>query len=239
MAADADNRGCLAWALGGAADKESELHVVTAARRRRLLSPVALSVSLAALALGAPAAQAGPLVASVTSCADQPLSQPFLPWLDPSLYTLVPDGTFENKAAGWSLTGDAAPVRGSEPYAATGDLGLRSLALPAASSATSPVFCAGIGHPTLRFFARRTGGSLLGLLRVDVLFEDATGAVQTLTLGRLADDGDWSPSPTYAVGASLLALLPDDRTPLEFRFTPENESSWLIDDVFVDPWRGN
>ena len=37
---------------------------------------------------------------------------------------------------------------------------------------------------------------------------------------------------------NLLTLLPGDRTPLEFRFTPEGGSSWTIDDVFVDPWRG-
>lgn len=208
--------------------------------RRRLAARVmGVVAALAVLALWAPAAHAGALVASAGSCPDQPLSQPFLRWLDPSFYTLVPGGTFEDKAAGWSLTGDAATVRGSEPFAVTGDSGLRSLALPAGSSATSPVFCAGIGHPTLRLFAQRTDGPSPGGLRVDVLFEDATGAVQTLTIGRLVDDGDWSPSLPSVVGANLLALLPGNRTPLAFRFTPENGTSWLVDDVFVDPWRGS
>jgi hypothetical protein len=204
----------------------------------RLLSPVALVTALGALALTAPAAGAGALVASAGSCPDQALSQPFLPWADPSLYTPLSDGGFEAKADGWDLRALADTVKGNEPWMAGGE-GRYALSLPAGSAATSPVLCAGVGHPTLRFFAQRTGGGRLTALRVDVLFEDATGAVNTVTIGRLGGDGGWSPSPVFVVGANLLTLLPGDRTPLQFRFTPEGDSSWTIDDVFVDPWRGS
>jgi hypothetical protein len=37
--------------------------------------------------------------------------------------------------------------------------------------------------------------------------------------------------------ASLLPLLPGQRTPVRFRFTPVGGASWQIDDVYVDPWR--
>jgi hypothetical protein len=205
---------------------------------RRLLSPVALITALGALALTAPAANAGALVASAGSCPDQVLSQPFLPWSDPSLYTPLSDGGFEAKADGWDLRALAGTVRGNEPWSVAGN-GRYALSLPSGGAATSPVLCAGVGHPTLRFFAQRTGGSALAPLRVDVLFEDATGAVNSLTIGRLVGDGGWSPSPAFVVGANLLTLLPGDLTPLEFRFTPEGGSSWTIDDVFVDPWRGS
>jgi hypothetical protein len=204
---------------------------------RRLLSPVAVATALGALALMAPAANAGPLVASAASCPDQALSQPFLPWADPSLYTPLLDGGFEAKAQTWDLRALADTVAGNEPWM-VGDGGRYALSLPPGSAATSPVLCAGVGHPTLRFFAQRTGGGSLAPLRVDVLFEDATGAVNTVTIGRLLGDGGWSPSPLFVVGVNLLTLLPGNRTPLEFRFTPEGGSSWTIDDVFVDPWRG-
>lgn len=204
---------------------------------RRVLSPIAVATALGALALTAPAANAGALVAAAASCPAQSLSQPFLPWADPSLYTPLPDGSFEAKAQGWDLRALADTVAGNEPWM-VGDGGRYALSLPAGSAATSPVLCAGVGHPTLRFFAQRTGGSSVAPLRVDVLFEDATGAVNTVTIGRLLGDGGWSPSPLFVVGVNLLTLLPGDRTPLEFRFTPEGGSSWTIDDVFVDPWRG-
>src|SRR5205823_679050 len=70
---------------------------------RRFASTVALAI--AALALSAPLAQAGPLADSATSCADQTYSQPFLPWADPASYTLAPNGSFEHGSGSWSLSG--------------------------------------------------------------------------------------------------------------------------------------
>ena len=37
------------------------------------------------------------------------------------------------------------------------------------------------------------------------------------------------------VVANLLALLPGARTPIAVRFTAEG-GSWLVDDVYVDPY---
>ena len=35
---------------------------------------------------------------------------------------------------------------------------------------------------------------------------------------------------------NLLALVPGERTAVAFRFTPRGLGSWLIDDVYVDPY---
>jgi hypothetical protein len=67
----------------------------------------------------------------VNPCNGSVLTQPFLRWLDPAWYELVPYGDFESAA--WVLSGDAQLVAGSDPYAASGSLGRQSLLLPAGS----------------------------------------------------------------------------------------------------------
>lgn len=187
----------------------------------------------------APSAQAGLLVSEAESCADQPLERPFLRWLDPAHYTLLPGGTFEDRARGWSLDG-AQVVKGNEPFYVNPAGGSNSLSLPAGSSATSPTICVGLEHPTMRFFARGSGGGLLGVLstlQVDVLFEDAGGTVRSLPIGVVAKTGQWSPTLPAPVVANLLPLLSGEMTPVAFRFTPRGSASWTIDDVYVDPKR--
>ena len=74
-------------------------------------------------------------------------------------------------------------------------------------------------------------------LRVDVLYEDATGATQSLTIGRVLGGAEWSPTLVMPVVANLLALVPGERTAVAFRFTAEGTvASWRIDDVYVDPY---
>jgi hypothetical protein len=195
----------------------------------------ALSFALLVVALFAPAAaQAGPLVASAPSCEDQSLSQPFSPWLDPSSYTLNSGGSFEDGAAGWSLNG-ASVASGNESYGVHGADDSHSLRLGASGSATGSTICVGIDHPTLRFFARNSG-SPLSSLAVDVRFEDASGDVHSLPVGSVAGGSSWHPTAPYPVVANLLALLPGDMTPVQFRFTAHG-GNWQIDDVYVDPWR--
>jgi hypothetical protein len=37
--------------------------------------------------------------------------------------------------------------------------------------------------------------------------------------------------------ANLLPLMPNSQTPVAFRFTPQGQGKWWIDDVYVDPHR--
>jgi len=197
--------------------------------RRRIYGLAVVAV----VALAAPAtAQAGALVASAPDCDAQTLSQPFAPWLDPATYTLDTGGSFENGAPGWALSG-ASVAPGNESFDVGGADDASSLSLPAGSSATSAPICVGLEHPTVRVFARSSGPPT-ATMGVNVLFEDATGAVQSLTIGNVASTTTWQPSAQMPVVANLLPLLPGDYTPVEFQFTPQG-GSWSIDDVYVDP----
>jgi hypothetical protein len=204
---------------------------------RRGTALLALAGALCALALAAPASHAGVLVASAPSCAQAHSSQVFLPWLDIANYQPAPDGGFEAGAKGWSLAG-AATVAGNEPWDVGGSADHGALRVPAGGSATSPTFCVGLEHPTARFFAKRVGGSLLSTLRVDVRFEDALGHAQELPIGLVAlNGGSWQPTLPMLLVANLLPLLPGDHTPVQLRFVPQGGGAWLVDDVYVDPYK--
>lgn len=205
-------------------------------RRRCIRTAVSALAALAALAVGSSTASAGVLVASAPSCANQPLSQPFAPWLDYASYTPLPGGDFESGAAGWSLSGGSGVVAGNEPYKVGGADHAYSLALPAGASATSAPICVGLEHPTIRFFAkRRSTLASLSTLRVDVLFELSNGSVESLTVGTASNGGSWQPTLPMVVAANLLPLLPGNHTPVAFRFTAQ-DGDWSIDDVYVDPY---
>jgi hypothetical protein len=203
----------------------------------RVLASLVATLVAGALALGlfAPAANAGVLVSSADNCPQQALERPFLRWLDPANYVLAPQGTLEATSA-WKLSG-ASRVAGNEPFFVHGAGEKYSLSLPAGSSATTPTQCVGLGHPTLRLFARNTG-STLSLLKVEVLLEDNLGLVKRLPIGGVAATSAWAPTLPMPVIANLLPLLPGNLTPVRFRFTPVGlGGAWQIDDVYVDPFR--
>jgi hypothetical protein len=196
----------------------------------------AITTAIALGALAAPAS-AGILTESATNCRDTALSQPFRPWGDLASYRLVPYGGFENPPAGWQLSGGARVVEGNETFKVRGAGDHRSLLLPAGSQAVSPTVCVGLVEPTLRFFARRNSG-LLSTLLVEVQVETSLG----LTAWAPVLPGDvggsqWHPTLPHPLLVNLLPLLPNDRTPVRFRFTPLLLGSWQIDDVYVDPFR--
>jgi hypothetical protein len=186
-----------------------------------------------AFALAAPAsAQAGVLPGT---CADQPLVQPFLPWLDPMSYVLAPDGGFEADGAGWRLRGGADVERGNESFYVRDEDDRRVLDLPAGASAMSPVTCVGIERPTVRFFARRTSGWFLPYLRVEVLYNGLDGELRTLALAPVVPGASWQPSLPLPIVANLLPNLSGDQAVVAFRFTAVN-GSFRVDDVYVDPY---
>jgi hypothetical protein len=206
---------------------------VSPSKSRRVL--LVATTSLVAFAASAAPTYADELVDSAMPCADQTLERPFAPWLDPASYTLAPDGTMENGAPSWSFDGGAGLTDGNEPYFVHAPGESTSLALPSGSRATSGAMCVGVEHPTMRFFAKRTGGSALGVLRVDVLYHDAAGTTRSLPVGAVTGNGSWAPSAPVPVVANVLSLLSGGTTTIAFRFVPV-ASSWSIDDVYVDPF---
>ena len=207
-------------------------------RRTKLRIGATAATALAALAFSASSASAGVLVNAAPSCDAQPLSTPFVPWLDTALYTPLSGGDFEAAAAGWSLSGGAAVATGNEPYQVAGPGDTKSLTIPAGGSATSPAICVGLNHPSIRFFAKRRSGGMLSLstLRVDVLFETANGTTASLPIGLVGNGGGWQPTLPMAVVANLLPLLPGEQTPVAFRFTAQGNADWSVDDAWVDPY---
>ena len=202
-----------------------------------LRTAAAAATAVVALAAGATSANAGLLVASAPDCEAQSLSRTFLPWWDIANYTALPGGDFEGAGDGWSLTGGAALASGNESYDVGGADDAHSLSLPAGASATSPAICVGLNHPTIRFFNKRQSGGWLSLasVRVDVLFETASGYVASLPIGFAGGGGSWQPTSSMLVVANLLPLLPGERTPVAFRYTALG-ADFSIDDIWVDPY---
>ena len=204
--------------------------------RRGLLA--ATATITAAMAFAAPAS-AGILTASAEDCGDETLTQPFAGFGDRANYKLVEGGSFEGGATGWTLRGRARVVSGNEPWKVGGSGHGKSLVLPAGSSAISAPSCVGLAEPTVRFFARKTRAPLLGVstLAVSVYVKTSLGLVVPVPVGVVLGNGQWKPTPPMLIVANLLPLLPGDRTPVAFQFTPVL-GDWQIDDVYVDPFRG-
>jgi hypothetical protein len=199
------------------------------------LHRIVLSAALAtaALAVGAPAANAGLLVASAKNCSPQPTSKAFAPWGDRLDYQLAPGGSFEVGAEPWTLN-RASLVAENEPWKVNGATDKRSVKLPPGASATSPVMCVGITEPVLRLFARNNS-ALLSTLTVEVTFQTSLGLTAKLPVGVLLPSGKWKPSPRILMLVNLLPLLPGEKTPVQFTVRSVGLGTWWVDDFYVDP----
>jgi hypothetical protein len=210
-------------------------------RTRRARTALAAALTGAALFAALPGtASAGLLVASAPSCDNGATSKPFAAWGDDNSYFLAPGGNFETGAEGWTLNG-ARVVDDQEPWRVNRDNGTQALQIPAGRSVVSPTMCVGIEHPSMRFFAHRSGGGLLAAtsqLVVTARVETSLGVVVEVPVGTitaLTNGTTWNRTPVQIVLASLLPLLPGEHTPIQFRFAAVGSSAWVIDDVYVDP----
>jgi len=205
-------------------------------RTRLRTTLIAASVAAAALAVGAPSASAGLLVASAPDCSAKPTSQPFAFTGDLTNYVLAPGGTFESASApdAWDLNGRASIVSGNEPWNVAGARHSKSLQLPPGASAVSPVMCVGIDHPTVRFFGKNNR-SLLSTLAVSVTIETSLGLTVEAPVGVILPNGQWKAEPKQLVVANLLPLFPGERTPVQFRLTSVGLGTWSVDDFYLDP----
>jgi hypothetical protein len=200
--------------------------------RRALLAAITAVAMTGAIA--APAS-AGILTASARDCGDESLSQPFAAFGDRAQYKVVPGGSFEGALTDWTLIGKAKVVAGNEPWKVGGSTHGKSLVLPAGSSAITAPTCVGLAEPTLRFFAKKNRG-LLSTLAVSVYVKTSVGLVVPIPVGVVLGNGQWKATSPMLIVANLLPLLPGDRTPVAFQFTPLL-GDWQIDDVYVDPMR--
>jgi len=204
---------------------------------RQLLVIAGAFVALAAAS--ASPAQAGD--GSLLGCGHEPV-HPFLQWLDPLPYTLLPGGDFESGAVGWKLSGGARVVDGNEPFAITGKSDSHSLLLPQGSSATSPTMCMGLLLPVVRYVS--TGGNLLSFMRVEAVYKDPRGRERSIDLLPPGlPSKSWAPSlPALQLMGLLNVLTLDGLTSdIALRFTPTGtifgSGTWRVDDIYVDPWK--
>lgn len=198
-------------------------------RRLAALLVLTCAAALIVTALPARAAASG---GGTSACDGQIHEQPFLPWADPAQYVLVPGGSFGSGGDGWTLSGSRV-ISADEPWNVSGDATPGALELPAGAGAVSAPLCVTLLHPTLRFFARGSAG--YSRLDVEVLY-DLDGSRRSLALGTISGDGEWAPTLPLAVLANLLADRHGFVNQVSFRFTARS-GAWLVDDVYVDPYR--
>jgi hypothetical protein len=188
--------------------------------------------ALAAGAIGAmaafPAVSSAALI-SMGACDEASLTQPFKPWLDSSQYKLVPGGSFEEGASGWTFSHGATVTSGNQSLDADGS---HSLYLPAGSSAESPPTCVNAAYPTFRLFARNS--SLLSTVVVQVVYDDPIVGRVVLPVGVVALSKNWQPSLPMLTASAVQGVLKNGVAQVSLRFTAAVGSS-SIDDVYVDP----
>ena len=183
-------------------------------------------IALAVLLLSLFAAEAARADEHAGRCEARVIEQPFAAFDDPADYFLVPDGDFSAGASGWDL-GSAEVVGDNEPWNVHGSEFAAALQVGAGGSAASPTICVAETDPTMRFFARGSGGQL----QVDVLYTDELGEPASLTIGTLDGDGEWAPSPALPITANTYEMA------VAFRFTAVGEGDWTVDDVYIDPYK--
>jgi hypothetical protein len=197
---------------------------------------VALVGTLAGLTLvGLPAASAQAALINTATCNTATLSQPFSAWDDTNSYELVPGGDFEGSLAGWTLSGGAHVVTGSEPFGASGSVGSGSLALPAGASAQTPTTCVDAAYPTFRFFAKNL--DLTSSVLVQIVYTNQTllGSTQVVVpVGVATRSSTWQPTLPMLTASPVLGLLSGGTAEVALRFTALGGES-QIDDIYLDP----
>jgi hypothetical protein len=176
------------------------------------------------------------------ACDRQELVQPFGAFGDTGNYVWAPNGGLESRTTGWALTGSAAVVPGNEPFYVHGKTDSKSLSIPVGSTATTPAICFGALYPWTRLFVNGPAGSSL---RVDLKYVDTGGVLQSATLATLTGAGEWQLSPRIYAASFLVssfsklgyvAASGERYSAVAYTFTPTG-GAWLIDDVYVDPFK--
>src|ERR1700712_97474 len=202
---------------------------------RSRITALGLSIAacVTAFALMPSPASAGVPGSGDAACASEALTQPFLPWADGSQYAAIPGGNFEAGLSGWSADGTVTTAAENEPWHVGDAADASSVVLAPGASITSPGFCGGLTHPTVRLFARSTDATRLPVALVTVLYTGPGGLLTGLPLGVILPGGDWQPSIT-ALTASGLPILTGSQ--LALKITSLN-GSIAIDDAYVDPYK--
>jgi hypothetical protein len=174
-------------------------------------------------------------LAEAADCAFGDPGQVFLPWGDPSTYSLAPQGDVSDTSA-WSLK-NVSVSSDHDPFTP----GTSSLLLAKGDSeAVTPVMCVSVDHPSLRLFLADRGGNGKAQLQVKVIYEGLDGHVHNLPVANLKVSDQWQPSVVIPIGVNLLAAASANGwTPVAFDFKVhglQKDEAFALDGVYVDPW---
>lgn len=192
---------------------------------------LSLLSALAGLTLaGLSCAVATSAQAATTTCPAAPVSEPFAAWGDTHSYSLVPGGNFEGSLTEWTLSAGAKKVAGGEPNAASSNLGLWSLKLPAGASVQTPPVCVSSSERTFRFFLRSEGAG--ATVNAQIIY----GSVNGSDPGQKTTATEtWAPSTVFHTGPLVAKALETAPTvQVSLRITSISGTA-RIDDLFQDP----
>ena len=168
------------------------------------------------------------------TCGYQTSSQVFQPWGDTAFYALAAQGAL----GGWGLQ-NVSLSSDHDPFT-TGNY---SLSMTAGNSqALSPTMCVNLTNPTIRLFAKDSGGNGKSDIKVTVLYEDLNGNIQQLQLAKLRVGSNWQPTIPIPIGVNFLSTASASGvTAVAFLFQPEGlqkGETMTIDNLYVDPFCG-
>ncbi len=195
---------------------------------------IALAGVVTAVALWAPTAGAGLLFTGPAATCETSASKPFQPWGDGANYVLLPGGSFEGGAPGWTLKSGATVRSGNESFFVRSSTDRYSLYLPAGSSVTTPTMCFSLGDWHLRFFVKKAAAGS-GSIKVTVQVKTLLGVLSILDGGTVGANGYWTPSPRVGLLLSNVTSLVGTRA-VSFQLRASG-TAFQVDDVYLDPWK--
>jgi hypothetical protein len=207
--------------------------ITNPARRRTMTRRIASVLALAPLAT-----VAAPAIANACTLAPATISHPFAQYGDTADYTLIPGGTFQTAAAGWSYSRAAtAPGPGPDTFAATTDAlttpaDARALSIAPGGGATTPVLCVNKTMPTIRFLALGTG-----TLHITLLWR-THGRTHSRRIGTLRGTGTWTPTPALPL-ATAVPLTEQGASQAVRIAVTTTSTTWEVDDLYADPYVRN
>jgi hypothetical protein len=168
------------------------------------------------------------------SCGIRSTTTAFAPFGDSAEYFLAPGGGFESGLGGWFGSQGIGTVWGNEPWNAFG--GSYSLLMPQGGRATSPTFCVAQGETAVRLFVKRPGVAY-SKMHVEVTVQQASGGVVQSWLDVDGAKAGWWASPIVTIPTAFGTSASEQ----VFITVSDNgaPAPWVVDDVSVDPVKGN
>lgn len=163
------------------------------------------------------------------SCPAKTFKQAFSKYGDKGQYFLVPNGGFESGTTGWTLGGSASVVAGNETAYLNSASDTKSVKLTPNGWVRTVAFCVTPQDLTVRLMVKGASGQLKFDAKVV-----SGGNIRTWSTQVSAGSSGWRPSQVIQFAMSNQYV---GASTLELTFTAIG-STWQIDDIFVDPFKG-